>query len=243
MAFAQDKARDAISFDPFQSKWITVDDTSGIFIRVRYSESLSNLLRKLPGARWEADAKQWRYPFTSGDAIRAAIPNIERLAALAQESAERETATRDRLRAHLEQQRRAEKTESDKHKAHSLPRPLQQRYLHPLPGRPRFVKALEAIGDDARQYGFPARCWIAQIFGADGHGGWARAFVHGVKDYSSANSKGSRGIAVTFFLEEGPIYEVSSPLSWKSIDRYFLRIVDGSPLRMAKSEVEECLAK
>jgi hypothetical protein len=48
---------------------------------------------------------------------------------------------------------------------------------------------------------------------------------------------------VHYHLEEGPIYWVAAPQSWKSIDRYFLRILDGERVRMTEEEVRACLVK
>jgi hypothetical protein len=241
--FAEATARDALAFDPMPpSKWVTVDDV-GIFIRVRYSEPLSNLLRKLPGGRWDAKEKRWQYPFASEDAIRAALPDIDRLGHLAQGEADRESAVRAAIKERDQRARDIQNRTRARERALSQPRALKHEFLETIPGRPRFAKAIEAVGDDARQFGFPSRCWIARLFGSDGRGGWARAYLSGVRDYNAANSTGSRGIVVTYFLEEGPIYEVSAPQSWRSSDRYFLRVVNGDAIRLTKPEVEDCLAK
>ena len=248
MSFAEERARDALAFDPLpSSRWIRVHEKSGILIRVRYSESLSCLLRSLPQARWEAEHKQWRYPFSSGEAIRRALPDIERLAALTQEAADKETERREAQRASAEKAREDDRRERERRRAMAQPRPLQSEFMNVIPGRPRFALRLEAIADNLRSLGpisgFKSRCWVARIFGSDGRDGWARVFVDGARDYASANSVGSRGIYITYFLEEGPLYEVSSPHTWKSTERYFVRIINGQPQRLTKEEVEQCLAK
>lgn len=242
--FHEAKARDALAFEPLPaSRWISVNEKSGILVRVRYSESLSRLLHSLPQARWEAEHKQWRYPFASSEAIRRALPEIERLAALAQESADKETERREAQRARIAQAKDDERKAREERRAMAQPRPLRTPFLDVVPGRPRFALTLEAIGDNLRQFGMPSRNWVARIFGSDGRGGWARVFLSGARDYSEANSIGSRGISVTYFLEEGPIYEVSSPQSWGATERYFVRIIDGQPRRLTRDEIEQCLAR
>jgi hypothetical protein len=248
MSFAEEKARDALAFEPLpSSRWVRVHEKNGILIRVRYSESLSRLLRSLPQARWEAEHKQWRYPFSSSDAIRRAIPDIERLAAVAQEAADKETERREAQRARAEKAREDYRRERERRRAMAQPRPLQGAFLDIIPGRPRFALRLEAIADNLRALGpiagFKSRCWVARIFGSDGRGGWVRVFVDGARDYADANSVGSRGIYINYFLEEGPIYEVSSPQTWRSTERYFVRIIDGRPRSLTKEEVEQCLAR
>ncbi|QQR69101.1 MAG: hypothetical protein IPI58_09835 [Alphaproteobacteria bacterium] len=248
MKFIEERARDDLVFDPLpDSCWISVDDKLGILVSVRYSEPLSRLLRLLPNSKWEAEYRRWRYPFSSGDAIRRAIPEIERLAALAHEKSEKETELREAQRASVTQIKNDERRARERQIAMAQPRPLQTQFLNVITGRPRFAISLEAIGDNMKalgpMVGFRSRNWVARIFGSDGRGGWARVFVSGAKDYCRSNSVGSRGIYVTYFLEEGPIYEVSSPQSWNSTERYFLRITNSQPQRLTKEEVEQCLVK
>jgi len=248
MKFPEEKSRDALAFEPLPvSRWISVNEKLGILVCVRYSESLSRLLHSLPQAKWEPEHKRWRYPFASSEAIRRALPEIERLATLAQESADKETERREAQRVMAAQTKDDERRAREHQRAMAQPRPLQPPFLDVVPGRPRFALSLEAIGDHLRALGpiagLRSRNWVARIFGSDGRGGWARVFVSGSKDYSGSNSVGSRGIRVTYFLEEGPIYEVSSPQTWSSTERYFVRIIDGQPRRLTKEEVEQCLAR
>jgi hypothetical protein len=53
-----------------------------------------------------------------------------------------------------------------------------------------------------------------------------RAFMRGQKDYSEANSVGSRGVYLTFLLPPDSLYEVRSFLAWKNERRYFIRTTD-----------------
>jgi len=123
------------------------------------------------------------------------------------------------------------------------------------------VLGLEAIGDDLvqlnrlrqtqlRESGVPdhlrrsadlgpilRRPWVAEIKGPDARFGWERTFVHGKKDYSRANSIGSRGVMVYHHLREGPVYEVNAWLSWSSVDRYFCRVAGTELIRLTEDQV------
>jgi hypothetical protein len=101
---------------------------------------------------------------------------------------------------------------------------------------------LECIGDDNPI--MPKRAWCAEIrLGLDPKYGFKRKFLRGQKDYSEANGPGSRGVYKYYNLEEGKIYEINSPQSWKHDDRYFCRIENGEEVRLEKTEVIECLKK
>lgn len=242
--YAEAKARDALAFEPLpQRPWLNIGST-GITVRVNYAEALSQLLRALPGARWDAATRSWRYPFSAADDIRKIVGRIDALAARANESADEETRRSKSRRLQAAAEIAAERQERARRRAAAIPMAFSREYLSPIAGAPRYALCLEAIGDNNRASGAPARNWVARLFGSDGRGGWARVFLPGMRDYASANSQGSRGIVVTYFLDQGPIYEISRPLSWRSTDRYFLRIVAGVPLRMSRAEVEAaCLER
>lgn len=245
--FGEERARDALAFDPLPSAaWLTITDKR-IAIHVKYSERLSGLLRKLPNAKWDADGKCWRYPFSSADAIREQFAEIDRLASLAQQSADKENQKRKAEKERITKSREDERQAQEHRRAMAQPRPMQSQYLEAIADKPKFALRLEAIGDNLKSLGpiagFKSRCWVARIFGSNGQNGWARAFITGYRDYSAANSIGSRGIYITYLLDEGPIYEVSARQSWRSTDRYFIRIIDGQPQRMSRGEVEQCLAR
>ena len=70
----------------------------------------------------------------------------------------------------------------------------------------------------------PPYPWVAKITGTDKRYGFARVFMQGNRDYSRANSIGSRGVYVYYPLEPG-IYEVNQQLTWHRWQRYFL-VVD-----------------
>lgn len=246
--FAEEKARDALLFEPLPpSPWVKVGEKA-IYIQTNYSEPLSRLLKLLPSSRWDPDKRRWQYPFASGEAIRGAIPEINRLAAEAKQSADMETQRREEERREREAERRTRETARQ---FFGRPRLMTPDFLYPQGGRPRFALVIEAIGDEAYRplrglpfgVSIPPRNWVAQITGKDGRGKWSRSFLHGSRDYSNANSVGSRGIMVTYLLDHGPVYEISSPQTWHSTDRYFVRIDGGKLVRMTEDEVIECLVK
>lgn len=251
-AYSEQRARDALEFDPLPpSPWVTIE-AAGIAIKTNYSEPLSRALRSLPGNRWQPEARRWLLPFRSADALRDALPEINRLAEEARDRADEETRRREAERKEAAAQRAAEAHARDKARAASRPRSLRPEFLAAAQGRPLYALTLESIGDDTHQrmrsapFGLGAgsrpRHAVAQVMGRDGRGGWVQAYLSGAKDYSSGNSIGSRGVTVTYHLEEGPIYGVSDPRSWRRIDRYFLRITNGEAVRMTEDEVFACLA-
>lgn len=123
------------------------------------------------------------------------------------------------------------------------------------------VIRLEHIGDDVRAYqkhgkrrndlyehkllrGEGAerlRPWVAQLQSYNQRtGDFDRKFLHGVKDYSRANSVGSRGVFEYIVLNTG-YYEVNERVSWKKTDRYFIRVIDEDITRITLAEVLACL--
>lgn len=94
----------------------------------------------------------------------------------------------------------------------------------------RHALALEWIGEDHhwvnRACGLPYDGpWVARIKWDSEHERIKREFVRGQKDYSAANSVGSRGVMLYFAIEPG-LYEVKARTSWKNSKRYFM-VVEG----------------
>lgn len=86
------------------------------------------------------------------------------------------------------------------------------------------------------------RAWVAEICGISKRYGFERVFIRPLMDYSEANGKGTRGVYASYILDEGMIYEVSSPVNWETTDRYFCRVVAGEIERIALEEVIRCLS-
>jgi len=98
------------------------------------------------------------------------------------------------------------------------------------------TKKLECIGEDGRVTNYCSgrkRAWIAVIKGCH-NGQLVREFLRGYKDYTEANGPGSRGVYKYFYLEEGNIYEVSEPKSWRNTEYYFCIIKNGKVVKMSK---------
>jgi hypothetical protein len=120
------------------------------------------------------------------------------------------------------------------------------------------ILALELRGDNARQLtrlwssisdmnlgegagraifgSMPPAAWCAEITGRDPKFKYKRDFLRYKKDYSQANSKGSRGVRAIYMLDEGKVYDVKD---WK--ERYFCAVKDWEIHRIDESEVEEWL--
>ena len=116
--------------------------------------------------------------------------------------------------------------------------------------------SLEYIGEDGDAYGRMANSlakeagynlgfkssppWVALITGRDPKFTYARKFQRSQKDYSHANSVGSRGVYLHFALKDG-IYQVSKHESWKRTRRYFIRVHEAAITEITEAEVEAWL--
>jgi hypothetical protein len=86
--------------------------------------------------------------------------------------------------------------------------------------------------------GCPPTAWAAEITGRDPRYRYARKFLSYKKDYSEANSKGSRGVYAIYILDDGKIYEVKD---FK--DRYFCIVQDWEIVQVSREYVEYWLDK
>jgi hypothetical protein len=88
----------------------------------------------------------------------------------------------------------------------------------------------------------PNKAWVAEITGFDAKYKYNRCFLQSKKDYSRANSKGSRGIYAEYVLETGRIYEVKCMATWSRFDRYFCMVTNaGDIVRIEQLEVDQWL--
>ena len=85
------------------------------------------------------------------------------------------------------------------------------------------------------------KAWCAEITGFHPKYRFERKFMRANRDYTYANKTGSRGVYDYFNLENGHIYDISSPISWKNTERYYCRIENNELVKMNKKEVEEWL--
>lgn len=78
--------------------------------------------------------------------------------------------------------------------------------------------------------------WVARITGLCNKYGLKREFMRGQKDYSLANSVGSRGVYVYYPLDPG-IYEVNERLTWKRVRRYFIQVQNAEITEITREQV------
>lgn len=80
--------------------------------------------------------------------------------------------------------------------------------------------------------------WCAEITGTvDEYDGIERRFLRGNVDYTNANSKGSRGITLTWIITAGLLYEASYRTSWKrSVREFFMLDDDGTKTVLSRAE-------
>lgn len=84
------------------------------------------------------------------------------------------------------------------------------------------------------------RPWVARIRGLHKHYKYDREFIKGTKDYSEANSTGSRGVYYWFTLTDG-LYEIYQHVSWKNASRYFAKVENTEITAITEEELVQCL--
>jgi hypothetical protein len=76
VAFADDKGRDAFTFDPIESHYLEAMPEV-IEIRTPYARTIVNEIREIPHARWDGDRHLWTVPYRSIEELRRRWPAIE----------------------------------------------------------------------------------------------------------------------------------------------------------------------
>lgn len=85
--------------------------------------------------------------------------------------------------------------------------------------------------------------WVAEVTGKYPSGKLQRLFVRSHRDYSRANSKGSRGVYLWFVIESDKLYEVHERVSWKNTRNYFCCVTEqGDIYVLTDQEAEEWLS-
>jgi hypothetical protein len=82
--------------------------------------------------------------------------------------------------------------------------------------------------------------YVARLNGTGSEGEFSKVFIHGYLDYSKSNSKGSRGIYKTYFLDDG-LYEVFERVTWQRSRMYYLMIANGQKTEMTLEEAYQWL--
>ena len=90
LAYADERGRDAFTFDPIASPYLEVADDLGV--RTPYSRDAVSELRQVPWARWDPTSKVWRIPFRSFEELRRRWPGIEEAARRAEPEERRKRA-------------------------------------------------------------------------------------------------------------------------------------------------------
>ena len=121
LAFADQRGRDAFTFEPVASPYLEVADD--LVVRTPYSRAVIAELRAVPWARWDPAAKAWRVPFRSFEELRRHWPAIEDAARRAEPEARR--MREEGRKASAEHgDRRAEAAERRRHR-HPVPQDAQ----------------------------------------------------------------------------------------------------------------------
>lgn len=76
--YADAKGRDAFTFDPLESPYLTVDDD--LQVRTPYSRTIVEAMRAISWAWWDSRNRIWRVPFRSYEELRRHWPEIEEAA-------------------------------------------------------------------------------------------------------------------------------------------------------------------
>lgn len=104
--------------------------------------------------------------------------------------------------------------------------------------RDPLVRAL--LGNDPQQL----RPWCAEITSHDPAYGYQRTFLRPRRDYSRANSAGSRGIHFWWTLETGQLYQLCSRESWtgRMHRRWLVVTDDGDTRELTQKEADQWLS-
>ncbi|GJD89299.1 hypothetical protein BHAOGJBA_2825 [Methylobacterium hispanicum] len=124
LAHADERGRDAFTFEPLASPYLEVADD--LVVRTPYSRDVVAGLRQVPWARWDPATKAWRVPFRSFEELRRHWPAIEEAARRA-EPEERRKRAQSRRAAPEHADRLAEATERRRNRY-----PVREDALPPL---------------------------------------------------------------------------------------------------------------
>lgn len=92
---ADNKGRDAFTFDPISSPYLEVADD--LRIRTPYSRTILKELREIPWASWDDELHAWCVPFRSYEELRRRWPKIEKTAQEAEPEARKRRREAERI--------------------------------------------------------------------------------------------------------------------------------------------------
>lgn len=109
---------------------------------------------------------------------------------------------------------------------------------HLLLGRKRLDSMISGLGRAVIGPARPRKPWVAELVALSPQYGFERRFLRANWQRVRANSQHTRGVELWFVLSsDAAAYEVSAPISWRSIDRYFCRVDNvGAIHRMTREE-------
>lgn len=171
-----EQAKAALADAPIHSRYVSQDHTS-LVVRTRYSDAIVALMRTIPGARFERSITGsggiWRVPFAAAERVRALVPEINRLGAEADQSADQKQAERraqwDRERAARDQERAAERAAREQQRSRRQLFPLSQ--LPPLDRPVRLhghAVVFTGFGKQFRIGESDPSVWGSQLLGHEG---------------------------------------------------------------------------
>lgn len=99
------------------------------------------------------------------------------------------------------------------------------------------------LDDGAQRHPFqrPGPCVLRMYRNKDGR--IIGEQIWGKRDYSRANSAGTRFVYVCYVLDENELYWIKSPQSWRSVSYYFAAVTPtGEVKRISDEEAEEWLS-
>lgn len=103
--FEDERGRDAFSFEPIDSPYLSAAD--GLVVRTPYSQTVIDELRAVPFARWDREQRAWLVPFRSYEALRSRWSRIEAAAAHAEPAERAERRSRPPSEEHARTLERA----------------------------------------------------------------------------------------------------------------------------------------
>jgi len=86
----------------------------------------------------------------------------------------------------------------------------------------------------------PPRPWVARLDSVCSRYGWCRVFLDGKKNYRTANARGSRGVWIEFYLDEG-VYQVQRLTAKGRPTRHYIAVENGKQREILEQEAVECV--
>lgn len=89
--------------------------------------------------------------------------------------------------------------------------------------------------------GDPKAPYVCCITGINRDGQFIRVYLRGDKDYTEANSVGSRGVYLYYLLHTHRVYEVCRRVSWSKTEKYYCIVTQEGINRITRDQVYSLL--